>query len=722
MDRSAGLILRLGAAALLAASSASGQPAPADGTLRIGLADPAPAARVSAARPFVLRAGALEIEVSEALIVPETVGSGESALALGSFFDEAGASEAATRFEEGGSDRPAVRVIRNPSNGRFLAVLAAGADAFDAGSLRALGFPGAGAFRLRSPTGDALLVHPLGGAPIRIAGVALVGAPPDGAFLEWDGAPYRGELEFTRAGNGVRVVNRLPLEDYLLGVIPRELPPELFPEVEALKAQALAARTYALIPRPAYLERGYDLCSGPACQVYGGVAAEHPLSTRAVRETEGQVILFEGRFIDALYTAACGGSTENAENVFTTPTPYLVARACRREAGGAMWTARETLALDAGIARLGGTLPPGWGADASWSAPTADEVVRVFGGALDWMGFERCDPAPADSETMTLGRLAVLLEELRCRPSGGSLAGPAPEGAAFAPGGPPALGRLLAEGLLDPGDRGLEPARGVTAREVVSAAAALLRLDGRLLRRAQVRQAGPGGVIVEPEVLFGDPAVPHRLEPGPDALLYREVRPTRIPGREARPPVIVGAAEVRLRPGDFVRYRPLPPAPDAPPVGEGAPVATDLLILEDLGETLDRFSAQASWLVPKNNADLSARIERLEGRPLGRITALEPLAFGPSGRVTRLLIRGTAGEIELSRFSIRSRLGLSENLFFAEARRDPGGGVTEWWFHGRGWGHGLGLCQAGAYGMAAEGGTYREILAYYYPGTTIEVR
>ena len=68
------------------------------------------------------------------------------------------------------------------------------------------------------------------------------------------------------------MINRVDLEDYLLGVVPSELPPDLFPEKEALKAQALAARTYALRPRETYRERGYDLCSGPACQVYGGVA------------------------------------------------------------------------------------------------------------------------------------------------------------------------------------------------------------------------------------------------------------------------------------------------------------------------------------------------------------------------------------------------------------------------------------------------------------------
>ena len=68
---------------------------------------------------------------------------------------------------------------------------------------------------------------------------------------------------------------------------------------------------------------------------------------------------------------------------------------------------------------------------------------------------------------------------------------------------------------------------------------------------------------------------------------------------------------------------------------------------------------------------------------------------------------------------IRRVPGLSENLFFAEPRIGSDGRISGFWFHGRGWGHGLGLCQAGAYGMAAAGSDYREIVAHYYPGVEI---
>ena len=226
---------------------------------------------------------------------------------------------------------------RDPDTGRYLVVVLPAGPAAEAevAGLRDGGFPGAGIFRIPAAVGEALVVRPFGGSPIRFsAGVSLTVEPPADGFLEWEGRPYRGSFTVFRSGSGVTVVNRTTLEEYLFGVVPLELPPDLFPEIEALKAQALAARTYALTPRDAYTRRGYDLCSSPACQVYGGVAAERPLSTAAVRETAGEAIFHDGRLIDALYTAACGGYTENAENVFSNPTPYLVARACIREAAG----------------------------------------------------------------------------------------------------------------------------------------------------------------------------------------------------------------------------------------------------------------------------------------------------------------------------------------------------------------------------------------------------
>ena len=687
--------------------------------IRIGLADGVPAARISAPAPFALRAGELVIETSEALVSPETE-AGAPVLALGSFASEARAREVAESFREERADGPEVRVRRDSETGRHLAVLPSGLAAeSEAEALRVAGYSEAGVFRVPAPVGEALVVRPFGGSPIRFpAGASLIAEPPEGGFVEWEGNPYRGSLTVFRSGDGVTVVNRTNLEEYLFGVVPRELPPDLFPEIEALKAQALAARTYALTPREAYLRRGYDLCSGPACQVYGGVEAEHPLSTAAIRETAGEALFHDGRLIDALYTAACGGHTENAENVFSNPTPYLVARACIREAGGVRLRGGTADGpLDAALVRLAGASVPGWNGAALSAAASRRDAAAVVSATLGWLGLPVCEPGNAAGEELSLGGFGTLVEEIRCREPGGATLGPGPDGGELARDGDPPLGRLLAEGLLDASERGLDPGRPVSRREVIGVAASLLRRDGQLFRRGQIREVTTldGRVRITVEDEDSGPAAEEprlfRLESSGGASLFREIRPTRTPGRDEPAPLALPTGELLLRVGDFVRYH----AAAAP--SEERSVEFDLLILEDLGDAQDRFSRQSSWFVPKNNADLSDTVNEVE--PIGRVVALEPLEFGASGRIVRLRIVGTDGSLEVRGLRIRRLLGLAENLFRAEPRRNDGGEVTEWWFSGRGWGHGLGLCQAGAYGMAAAGAGYREILAHYYPGTEI---
>ena len=92
--------------------------------------------------------------------------------------------------------------------------------------------------------------------------------------------------------------------------------PDLYPELEAIKAQAVAARTYTVRHAGEFSEEGYDICATPLCQVYGGLEVEHPLSDRAVAATRGEVLVRAGEPLQALFTASCGGSTELADHVF----------------------------------------------------------------------------------------------------------------------------------------------------------------------------------------------------------------------------------------------------------------------------------------------------------------------------------------------------------------------------------------------------------------------
>ena len=147
--------------------------------------------------------------------------------------------------------------------------------------------------------------------------------------LEIDGRAYRGALEvFGNSRNTLTIVNELPLEEYLRGVVPNELSPTTFGQIEALKAQAVAARTYIQRNIGQYKNEGYDICATDACQVYFGAGTEDPLATQAVIETRGVVATYDGKPINALYSSTCGGRTENAENIFTEKVPYLVSTSC----------------------------------------------------------------------------------------------------------------------------------------------------------------------------------------------------------------------------------------------------------------------------------------------------------------------------------------------------------------------------------------------------------
>ncbi|HEU4557751.1 MAG TPA: SpoIID/LytB domain-containing protein [Longimicrobium sp.] len=139
------------------------------------------------------------------------------------------------------------------------------------------------------------------------------------------GVRYRGvaEVRVNSAGS-LAGVNELPMEQYLYGVVPRELGPVAFPELEALKAQAVAARTYALVGLGKRGSDGYDLLATTADQVYGGHAAEHPLSSQAVDETAGIAAVHDGKLITALYSSTAGGFTANNEEAFASaPVAYL---------------------------------------------------------------------------------------------------------------------------------------------------------------------------------------------------------------------------------------------------------------------------------------------------------------------------------------------------------------------------------------------------------------
>ncbi|HBG49612.1 MAG TPA: hypothetical protein DDW90_08965 [Cyanobacteria bacterium UBA9971] len=132
-------------------------------------------------------------------------------------------------------------------------------------------------------------------------------------------AAYRGIIEITKTPkktNKLSVINVLPLEEYLRGVVPNELPVSF--GLEALKAQAVAARNYALRPRDK-VNPLYNVCDSVQSQVYFGANTESSLSDQAIKETKGLLALYDGEPILALYSSTAGGYTENYENAFSEP-------------------------------------------------------------------------------------------------------------------------------------------------------------------------------------------------------------------------------------------------------------------------------------------------------------------------------------------------------------------------------------------------------------------
>jgi len=169
----------------------------------------------------------------------------------------------------------------------------------------------------------------LGAETVRTQRLTLRPAREAATRLISDGLPpldraYVGAIEVGADRAGLAVINIVELDTYLRGVVPAEMPAS-FP-MEALKAQAIAARTYALYQREEHQSEGFDLCSGVHCQVYRG-AEGHPRTNAAIRATAGKVLAFGDVLVKTVYHSTCGGSTEDGWRAWWGHAlPYLRAR------------------------------------------------------------------------------------------------------------------------------------------------------------------------------------------------------------------------------------------------------------------------------------------------------------------------------------------------------------------------------------------------------------
>ncbi len=135
-----------------------------------------------------------------------------------------------------------------------------------------------------------------------------------------DAKPASPLLKIGCLKNGKRIIESISVEEYLRGVVPKEMPPEW--SSEALKAQSVAARTFALKNRNRHAAEGYDLCDSTHCQLYVP-QSETTATDKAISATTGEVLLFGGEMIDAVFHTDSGGMTEDSENVWGAALPYL---------------------------------------------------------------------------------------------------------------------------------------------------------------------------------------------------------------------------------------------------------------------------------------------------------------------------------------------------------------------------------------------------------------
>lgn len=554
--------------------------------------------------------------------------------------------------------------------------------------------------------------------PLGTGGVWVVPDGPSQRVIV-EGSEYRGILEVFVGRNGtLTAVNHLGLEEYLRGVVPNEMGPGLYPEPEALKAQTVAARTYVRRNLGQFGQDGYDICDTMRCQVYKGYFSEHPMTDEAIRATRGEILTFDGKPISAYYTAACGGHTEDGFRVFEEEkSAYLRAVPCyperdeARESVMRLSTRRRAVAgesrradglYEAALLSVLGMMPSE-ASDRAWLDAVAEtrdirswtfRALRLIGKRPGRHDFSSAPIATRAALARYLVQVFSWEERVQRLLSAPDVEGllaftdaadlPAPDR--------PRVAYLLREGWYEAdGDARLRPLDPPRRGEVVRALFRVLeRYESLGLKSA--RLLGRRGNSLH----LRSGTEEARLALAADPFLFRQAG-----GR------VLPAGDLPLRPGDPVLYH-----------ADGSSI--DLLVFDDPGRGVsdDRFLPNLWWEVRLTREEAERRLRRRV--EFGRLVDILPIEYGPSQRVTRLKVVGSRGEAMLTGFKIRIALGLREDLFVMDRQYDSDGNVAMFVFSGKGWGHGVGLCQVGAYGMALRGKTYREILSHYYSGAEVE--
>ena len=530
--------------------------------------------------------------------------------------------------------------------------------------------------------------------------------------VKLNGKSYRGKIEvFVNSRGTLTVVNVVSLEDYLLGVVPRELG---LPSLEAQKAQAVAARTYAIANKDGFAAQGFDLLPTVWSQVYGGVSAENAMATNAVQQTRGIVATHNGKPINALYTSTCGGRTENSENIFEFNEPYLRGVECSFEGrryfdpfliktlrAPARLRDEQNLQLVRFMSLLAvnnfqlntNPITDDWFED----SPTQSELSNWMNNLALKFGKTYPNVTKDTAKPAELAKLLVGyiypegLADTTMTESDITYQLSFDDAAEI-----PKEARVNIAILLRDGYFTIYPDLTLKPQKAFSRAK-LLRLIQQIYDKKKwlpalqtgVTEASENGIL---NIRQGKTKRPFTLRQ--DVFLFRQF------GED-----FYQVKETALVGGETVSFQ-----TDA----SGAVVYLEIrpTVQPTVAEKMSPFTF---WNANLSAGAMQSRLSRYV-RGIGTLYDVRIKQKGYSRRATELEIVGSNGVKTLKGGKIRSALRLKEQLFVLNKRYDGNGRVTSYSFTGRGWGHGVGMCQYGAYGLVKMGVKYDAILKHYYSG------
>ena len=543
----------------------------------------------------------------------------------------------------------------------------------------------------------------------------VIGSSTGRGIVRLNGKRYRGKMEvFVNSKGRLTVVNVVPMEDYLLGVVPAELS---LPQLEAQKAQAVAARTYAVAYKNGYGNEGFDVLPSVWSQVYKGVRIENRRGSRAVRETRGVVATYHGKPINALYTSTCGGRTEDSGNIFEFNEPYLKGVNCslegkkhfapflikstrepalvRNEANYEYVRLASKLAVN-NFLMITNRFDDQYFEDApsqtelkSW----LNQVALKFGKPFPMVGEDSARPL----------KLARVLHRFIYAPKTEENADTLLSESdieyqlSFSDAKEiPKQDRLMLAELIRDGwfsiysDLTIKPKKDYSRAKI-------LKLIESIYKRKKWSlsfQNGTAKPTEDGKLIIRAGRSEKEITVRPNVFLFRKFGDDYYQVKET---ALVG--------GEKIRYK-------TNAIGEATYIAIAPISRTTVAERMSPFT---NWRKRMSASTVRAKLGRYV-KGLGALIDVRIKKKGFSRRATELEIITTNGVHILKGGKIRSALRLREQLFVMNKRYGSNGRVVSYNFTGRGWGHGVGMCQYGAYGFAQMGLQYNQILKHYYSG------